>query len=471
MVASACPFRGSGGIPCSNGEVIHEVSPVPFTALGLPEPLASTLLRLGFVRPTPVQERAIPALMAGRDVVASAETGSGKTAAFLLPIFTRFLSVKRPGGTRALVLVPTRELAAQVRTVALELSEGTSIGCASVYGGVGMDEQSRALRAGVDLVVATPGRLLDHAGRGATHFHRLEFLVLDEADRMLDMGFLPDIRRILAMLPKSRQTMLFSATMPGPIVDLAHEVLRSPERIRVGHPKRSTSPVGITHALYPVPQHRKAPLLVILLRRAGVGPVLVFTRTKRRADRLVRVLVREGFDCAAMHGDRSQGQRERALAGFRAGRVKVLVATDLAARGIDVEGISHVINFDFPVTPEGYLHRVGRTARAEAKGDAFTLVSREEEEHVGPVERELGMLLPRVTLPEFDYAAPPEPGSAGGGGGGRARGGRPAGPRPPRTPGGAHGPGHVHHRGGPPALGGAGHSPDSFWKRLRRRGR
>ena len=438
---------------------------MPFTSLGLPAPLSATLMRLGFVRPTPVQERAIPLLLGGRDVIASAETGSGKTAAFLLPIFARFLGTKRPGGTRALVLVPTRELAVQVRTVALDLSEGTSIGCASVYGGVGMDEQSRALRAGVDLVVATPGRLLDHAGRGATRFHHLEFLVLDEADRMLDMGFLPDIRRILALLPKERQSMLFSATMPRPIVDLAYEVLRSPERVRVGHPKRNTAPVGITHALFPVPQHRKTPLLLVLLRRGGMNSVLVFTRTKHRADRLVRVLVREGFECAALHGDRSQGQRERALAGFRAGRVKVLVATDLAARGIDVEGISHVINFDFPVTAEDYLHRVGRTARADAKGDAFTLVSREEESLVAPVEREMGMLLPRVTLPEFDYAAPPAPGSVGGSG---RHGPRQGGPRPPRPAGGGHGGGPAHRRGGPPTHG-APRSRDDFWKRLRRR--
>jgi ATP-dependent RNA helicase RhlE len=450
---------------------------LPFHTLGLPAPLVDTLRRLGYERPTPIQERSIPAIMAGRDVVASAETGSGKTAAFLLPILTRLLAGRRPAGTRVLVLVPTRELAVQVRTVALELSAGTSVGVASVYGGVGMDEQSRALRGGVDIVVATPGRLLDHAGRGAARFHTLEVLVLDEADRMLDMGFIPDIRRILKLLPTTRQTLLFSATMPREIVDLSREILRDPERVKVGHPRKASVPVGITHAIFPVPAHRKTALLAVLLRRGGVTQAIVFTRTKHRADRLKRALDTHGFESGVLHGDRSQGQRERAMEAFRAGRVKVLVATDLAARGLDVEGISHVVNFDFPHTPEDYLHRVGRTARADAKGDAFALVSPEEEEWVGPVERDLGASIPRVTLPEFDYSVAAPPGVPGAGGGGR--GGR-GGSRPPRPGGGR---GHRPGGGGGPGQGGGGRghgdrafpgpgqpkSRDDFWKRVRRR--
>jgi ATP-dependent RNA helicase RhlE len=446
---------------------------VTFQTLGLPEPLVETLRKLGYERPTPVQERAVPLVLAGRDVVASAETGSGKTAAFLLPILSRLLGGHRPQGSRVLILVPTRELAIQVRTVALELSQGTSVGVAAVYGGVGMDEQSRALRGGVDIVVATPGRLLDHANRGATRFHHIETLVLDEADRMLDMGFLPDIRRVLKLLPTTRQTLLFSATMPREIVDLSREILRDPERLKVGHPRRASVPVGITHALFPVPAHRKTALLAVLLRRGGVTQVIVFTRTKHRADRLKRSLDTLGFESGVLHGDRSQGQRERTMEAFRAGRVRVLVATDLAARGIDVEGISHVVNFDFPRSAEDYLHRVGRTARADAKGDAFALVAPDEQEFVGAVERELGAAIPRVTLPDFDYAAPPP---AGGGAGGR--GGPPRSPRPQRPHGGGGGGG-----GGGRHGGGRGHgdrafpapgqpkSRDEFWKRLRRRRR
>jgi ATP-dependent RNA helicase RhlE len=439
---------------------------MPFASFGLGPPLTETLRRLGFERPTAVQERAVPALLAGKDVVVSAETGSGKTAAFLLPILTRLLAAPSRGGTRALVLVPTRELALQVHTVALELAEGTRVSCAPIYGGVGMGDQARALRLGVDLVAATPGRLLDHAGRGSTRFHHLEFLVLDEADRMLDMGFLPDIRRILALLPARRQTMLFSATIPPEIAALSREVLRDPERIRVGHAKRPSVPIGITHAVFPVPAHRKTALLAVLLRRGDMRSVVVFTRTKRRADRLARMLAREGFESGLLHGDRSQGQRERALESFRAGRLKILVATDLAARGLDVEGITHVVNFDFPASPEDYIHRVGRTARADAKGDAFALVSPEEASSISAVEREMGVSIARVTLPDFDYAAPPAPGSG-------ARGPRPAG-RPGR-PGGPRGPGSGgprHRRGGAsPSPGGAAAplSRDAFWKRARRR--
>ena len=434
---------------------------MPFHALGLTPPLTDMLRRLGFERPTLIQEKAIPPILAGRDVVGSAETGSGKTAAFLLPTLTRLLAKPNAGQTRMLVLVPTRELATQVHTVATEFAEGTGIGCLPVYGGVGLEGQAPALRNGIDIVVATPGRLLDHAGRGYTRFKALEVLVLDEADRMLDMGFLPDIRKILALLPRERQTLLFSATMPREIVELSKDILRDPERIRIGHPKTTAAPVGITHALFPVPAHRKTALLAVLLRRGGMASVLVFTATKHGAHRLTGELERQGINVGTIHGDRTQADRERDLAAFMDGYIKVLVATDVAARGLDVEGITHVVNYDFPRTPEDYLHRVGRTARAQAKGDAFTLLAPEEEKEVAAVERAMGVSIPRVTLPEFDYAGrgggPHRGGggrrdegrrAAGGGGRGghggshaRGRGGHPApaatpggGPRPPSTP-------------------------------------
>jgi len=336
--------------------------------------------------------------------------------------------------------------------VARELAEGTDLGCLPVYGGVGIEGQSPGLRSGVDVVVATPGRLLDHAGRGTLRFVPLEVLVLDEADRMLDMGFLPDIRRVLRLLPATRQTLVFSATMPPEIVRLCREIQRDPERIRVGSARTSSAPVGITHAVFPVPAHRKTALLEVLLRRDGMDSVLVFTRTRHGADRLARDLSRAGFAADLLTGDRSQADRERTLATFMDGYVKVLVATDLAGRGLDVEGITHVVNYDFPRSAEDYLHRVGRTARADAKGDAFTLLSPEEEGGVAAVERELGASIPRVTLPEFSYAAGPARPRGGRDGGGRGRGVAPAGRSAPAAPAGSH-------------------SRDSAWKRLRRRGR
>jgi ATP-dependent RNA helicase RhlE len=428
---------------------------MPFTALGLGPPLTDTLRRLGFETPTPIQDRAIPPILAGRDVVGSAETGSGKTAAFLLPVMTRLMAGKNAGGTRMLILVPTRELAVQVHTVALELAAGTGLGCVPVYGGVGLEGQSPALRTGVDIVVATPGRLLDHMGRGTTRFRALEVLVLDEADRMLDMGFLPDLRRILALLPNERQTLLFSATMPRGIVDLSRDILRDPERIRVGPPRTTSAPVGITHAIFPVPANRKTALLEVLLRRGGMSSVLVFTRTKHGADKLAHELGRAGFETGVLHSDRSQADRERDLGAFMDGYLKVLVATDLAARGLDVEGITHVVNYDFPRSPEDYLHRVGRTARMTAKGDAFALVSPEEEGEIAGVEREMGISIPRVTLPEFDYS----------GRSGQVRRGPGGGPRrgPPGGRGGPPGGGR-----GPTAAPAGSQSASAHWKRLRR---
>ena len=402
---------------------------MPFHALGIGPPLTDTLRRLGFEVPTPIQEKAIPAILEGRDVVGAAQTGSGKTAAFLLPSLHRLMQKPSDGSTRLLVLVPTRELATQVHTVATELAEGSGIRSMPVYGGVAMEGQAAALRTGTDVIIATPGRLLDHAGRGTTRFKGLEVLVMDEADRMLDMGFLPDIRRILAVLPRDRQNLLFSATMPPDVAELVKDLLKDPVRVQVGPVRTTAVPIGITHAIFPVPERRKTALLEVLLRRGGMSSVLVFTRTKVRADRLCRDLDRLRFPVGIIHGDREQKERERELAAFMDGYVHILVATDIAARGLDVEGITHVVNYDFPRTPDDYLHRVGRTGRADAKGDAFTLLSPEEEREVAAVERKMGASIPRVTLPEFDYSGDgggsregPVRGRRGSGGGGSRHG-------------------------------------------------
>jgi len=379
----------------------YSCAPVPFTRLGLDPALLRATHELGFTRPTPVQQDAIPPALAGRDVLACAMTGSGKTAAFLLPIMQRFLP-KRRGVTRALILTPTRELAAQIDAHFTELAVHTPLTGAAVFGGVGMGPQEHAFRSGVDVIVATPGRLLDHFRQPYAKLEHLEVLVLDEADRMLDMGFLPDIRRVLRHLPARRQTLFFSATMPPPIVELARDMLKAP--VTVNLERKAAPAVGITHAVYPVAQELKSALLVALLARNDVPQALVFTRTKHRANRLAQFLVRHHVACERIHGNRSQAQRTQALAGFKAGRFRVLVATDIAARGIDVEALSHVINFDVPSVPEDYIHRVGRTARAELTGDAFTFVAPEESGDLRAIERAIGKELPRVTLPGFDYA-------------------------------------------------------------------
>ncbi len=359
---------------------------------------------MGFSRPTPIQKDTIPPAMEGRDVLACAMTGSGKTAAFVLPILHRLMGKKR-GVTRALIVTPTRELAAQIDEHANALAVHTPLRAASVFGGVGMGPQEHAFRTGVDVLVATPGRLLDHFRFPYAKLEGLEILVLDEADRMLDMGFLPDIRRILKHLPGKRQTLFFSATMPPPIQALTRELLKQPFAANLG---RAAAPaVGITQAVYPVPQNLKAPLLLELVQRGDIKNVLAFTRTKHRANRLAETLTRRGVPCERIHGNRSQAQRTAALAGFKAGRFRVLVATDIAARGIDVEALSHVINFDVPNVPDDYIHRVGRTARAEMTGDAFTFVSPEEEADLRAIERAIGKRLPRVTVPGFDYRAAP----------------------------------------------------------------
>ena len=357
------------------------------------------------MRPTPIQADAIPAGLAGRDVLACAMTGSGKTAAFLLPIIHKLIDRPRRT-TRALVLTPTRELAAQILEDLNALAVHTPVTGASVYGGVGMGPQEHAFRSGVDVIVATPGRLLDHFRSAYAKLDGIEHLVLDEADRMLDMGFLPDIRRVLRHIPARRQTMFFSATMPPPIAKLASEMLKDPAMLNL---QRQAGPaVGIAQAVYPVPQDLKGPLLVQLLERNILREALVFTRTKHRANRLADLLVRHHLNAARIHGNRSQAQRTEALAGFKSGKYRVLVATDIAARGIDVEALSHVINFDVPVVPDDYIHRVGRTGRAELTGDAFTFVAPEEEGDLKAIERAIGKGLLRVTLPDFDYRARPQ---------------------------------------------------------------
>jgi ATP-dependent RNA helicase RhlE len=375
---------------------------MPFAHLKLHPSLLKAVKELGWVRPTAIQAEAIPPAMEGRDVIASAQTGSGKTAAFLLPIVNRLIDRPRRT-TRALVLAPTRELAAQIVEDLDAIAVHTPVTGAAVYGGVGMGPQEHAFRSGVDIVVATPGRLLDHMRSSYARLDRLEVLVLDEADRMLDMGFLPEIRRILARLPAKRQTLFFSATMPPPIAALAREMLHHPASIQT---QRQAAPAtGITQAVYPVPQELKSSLLVHLLKNETMTQALVFTRTKHRANRLADFLVRSGVRAERIHGNRSQAQRTAALAGFKAGTFPVLVATDIAARGIDVDALGHVVNFDVPQVPEDYIHRVGRTGRAEATGEAFTFVAPEEEAVLGDIERAVGRRLPRVTVPDFDYHA------------------------------------------------------------------
>ena len=375
-----------------------------FTTLKLHPSLERGLKELGFRRPTPIQSDAIPPALEGRDVLATAMTGSGKTAAFLLPILHALISRPR-GTTRALVLTPTRELAAQILADLTDLALHTPITAASIYGGVGMPAQEHAFRSGVDVIIGTPGRLLDHFRAPYAKLSGLQYLVLDEADRMLDMGFLPDIGRILRHLPTKRQTLFFSATMPRPIAELAREMLRHPVAIDVERP--STPATGITHAVYPVPQALKASLLVRLLG-VDIHDALVFTRTKHRADRLARHLAQAGVAVERIHGNRSQAQRTQALNGFKSRKYRVLVATDIAARGIDVVGLGHVVNFDVPGDADDYVHRVGRTGRAEAAGTAFTLVSPEEEGVFRNIERVIGRRLPRVTVPDFDYTARPQ---------------------------------------------------------------
>ena len=377
---------------------------MPFAKFKLHPDLLRGVRELGFTRATPIQEQAIPPALEGKDLLACAMTGSGKTAAFLLPILHRLMARPR-GVTRALILTPARELAAQIEEHLRQLAVHTPLAGAAVFGGVGMGPQEHAFRSGVDVIVATPGRLLDHFKHGYAKLDHLEVLVLDEADRMLDMGFLPDIRRVLKHLPVKRQTLFFSATMPGPIQALSRELLHDAASINLE--RRSAPAVGIRQAVYAVREELKPALFVELLRRGDIGNVIVFTRTKHRSNRLAEYLTSQGVANARIHGNRSQAQRTEALEGFKSGRYRCLVATDIVARGIDVEQLEHVVNFDVPHLPEDYIHRVGRTARADATGDAFTLVSPEEEQDLAAIERAIGKRLPRVVVAGFDYATKP----------------------------------------------------------------
>ena len=390
-------------------------------------------------------------MLSGRDLIAAAQTGTGKTAAFVLPILTRLMD--GPRRIRALVLTPTRELAAQVETNARDYARFTNVNVGVVYGGVPLPPQERMLRSpGVELLVATPGRLLDLHGRLALRLDYVEVLVLDEADRMVDMGFAPDLRRILKLLPTERQTLLFSATMPPDLNKVAKEALRDPVRIDLAPPSRPAA--GITQAIYPVPRNLKTELLDEILSRTEVRSVIVFTRTKHGADRLARQLARRNFTVAPLHGNRSQSQRERALNDLKRGRIQILVATDIASRGIDVEGITHVVNYDVPHTPEDYVHRIGRTGRVDAVGDAFTLMSPEEQKDVTAIERFLGRTVPRVLLPDFDYKMRPreiaDSVRAQRGRGGRHDGRRGGGHAAGKPGGNGRGPngGRAHHGGG-----------------------
>jgi ATP-dependent RNA helicase RhlE len=431
---------------------------MPFKSLGLAPALVQATREMRYAEPTPVQAQAIPPILAGRDLIATAQTGTGKTAAFLLPVLHRLLGLPR-GVSQALVVTPTRELAQQIDDVCLGLAYHTPLRVGLLVGGAAMGPQERALRAGVELLVATPGRLLDHMRQNQPHFDRLHTLVLDEADRMLDMGFLPDIKRILARLPAREQTLLFSATMPPVIARLAAEALRDPVTVSVG--RRSAPAVGITQAAYPVAEHLKGGLLRHLLRQEEMPSVLVFTRTKHMARRLARAVAADGFAVAELHSNLTQPQRDRAMAGFRRGDFQVLVATNIAARGLDVEHITHVISFDVPDVPDDYVHRVGRTARAEAEGDAWVLVSPAEEGSLARIERQIGQRLPRVTLPDFDYGGR---GAEAADRPGRQRGGQGArGPHPSQRGGAAPRP-----RGSEPA-GGGGRPPPPRQPRRRRR--
>jgi ATP-dependent RNA helicase RhlE len=375
-----------------------------FQSLGLIPPLVQATDALGFTAATPIQVQAIPPALEGRDVLGCAMTGSGKTAAFLLPTLSRLQEGPRKK-TRALILAPTRELAAQVEEECRHLARFTGLRVKAIFGGVGMGPQEEAFRNGTEILVATPGRLLDHFQHPYAALPAVEVLVLDEADRMLDMGFLPDIRRVLRHLPAGpRQTFFFSATMPPPILKLASELLKNPVRVDV---ERKQAPAtGITQAVFPVPSRRKPELLIELLTRGEIGNVIVFCRTKHRVNRLHEKLEKAGIASTRMHGNRSQAQRTQALEGFRQGKYQVLAATDIVARGIDVEALDHVVNFDVPAQPEDYIHRVGRTARAGATGEAYTFVSPEEEAELRSIERAVGHSIARRILEGFDYSAP-----------------------------------------------------------------
>ncbi len=372
-----------------------------FQTFKLHPAVAAGVTAAGFTDPTPIQTQAIPSVLAGKDVMGLAQTGTGKTAAFVLPILNRLIDGKR-GTTRALIVAPTRELAEQIHEAIMVLGKKTGLKSISIYGGVAIGPQiSAAKRA--DIIVACPGRLLDHIGRRTVNLSALEVLVLDEADHMFDMGFLPDIRRILKQIPAKRQSLLFSATMPQEIRHLAGESLSNPITVQVGI---SAPAETVSHALFPVTQNQKTPLLLKLLQQTRTDSVLVFTRTKHRAKRLGEQLSRAGYKTASLQGNLSQNRRQDAINGFRNGTYQILVATDIAARGIDIANVSHVINYDIPNTPDAYIHRIGRTGRAAHTGDAFTMITAEDTQMVRAIDRVLGSKVERRTLPDFNYDAP-----------------------------------------------------------------
>jgi ATP-dependent RNA helicase RhlE len=372
---------------------------MPFSKLGLSLKVLEGVRAAGYTDPTAIQLRAIPIILEARDLIGSAQTGTGKTAAFALPILSR---LGQHGGLRALVLEPTRELAAQVETAVRDYARFTDLRTIVLFGGTGYGRQDQALRQGADIVVATPGRLLDQIQRGMLRLSQIQILVLDEADRMLDMGFMPDVRRIVERCPRARQTLLFSATIPPELEQLCRWALRNPETVQIG--QRRSPAETVTHALYPVDIPQKQDLLEELLRRTDYDQVLIFCRTKNGADRVARKLHQQGHAVAVLHSNRTQREREQALNGFRNGRYEVMVATDIAARGIDVEQISHVINFDVPHHPEDYVHRIGRTGRAQSVGDAFTIMTAEDLQEIAAIEHFIGQKIPRVKLEGFNYS-------------------------------------------------------------------
>ena len=382
---------------------------MPFKTFGLSDPLVQGILATGYIAPTEIQSQAIPAIISGKDIIGCAKTGTGKTAAFVLPILNRLNHDPSSKWRRikSLVLTPTRELAVQVEKAILGYGRFLNVRTLAVYGGVGIEAQFKVLHRGVDIVVATPGRLLDHMQRRTIDLRFIEVLVIDEADRMFDMGFINDVRRIVAALPQNRQTLLFSATMPPEICSLAASIQKSPQMIQIG---RQRNPIEtITQYIYPVQGQQKIGLLLHMLQDRNMDSVLVFSRTKHGADKINRHLQRAGVVSVAIHSGRTQGQRQRAMDGFKSGEYRVMVATDIAARGIDVDGISHVINFDVPVIAEDYIHRIGRTGRAEATGDAITFVSPQEQKYLRQIENFIGRKFNPQTCQGFSYAKPASP--------------------------------------------------------------
>ena len=384
---------------------------MPFSKLGLTPALLNGVKAMGYTDPTPIQLRAIPVVLGGGDLIGSAQTGTGKTAAFALPVLAR-LGQHEARGPRVLVLEPTRELAAQVETAFRDFGRFTDLRATVVHGGVGYGRQRSEIQAGTDIVIATPGRLMDFLQEGTLRLDGVKILILDEVDRMLDMGFVKDVKKIIGRCPRERQTLFFSATVPPEIEEVARFALRNPARVEIGVARTVTQ--LITHAIYPVSMMKKFDLLVALLERTDFHSVLIFSRTKHGADKIARKLKAANHSVAVLHANRSQGQRVEALEGFKSGRYEVMVATDIAARGIDVAGVSHVINYDVPANPEDYVHRIGRTGRAQAVGDAFTLATPEQAGDIRAIERFIGQRVPQLKLEGFNYSAPPSIGAPAG---------------------------------------------------------